>query len=99
MDELSARMIALQAELRKAQRGEKVLDTIHKNVNELLLLHNKKHEDRVGFYQKQLASAINVSYSTINRWENGHVVPSNLAVKSFYDFCENNFITIPQNLL
>jgi len=49
--------------------------------------------------QKQLASAINVSYSTINRWENGHVVPSNLAVKSFYDFCENNFIDIPQELL
>lgn len=36
--------------------------------------------------QKQLAAAINVSYSTINRWENDHVVPSNLAVKSFYDF-------------
>ena len=49
--------------------------------------------------QKQLAAAINVSYSTINRWENGHVVPSNLAVKSFYDFCENNFINIPDGLL
>lgn len=49
--------------------------------------------------QKQLASAINVSYSTINRWENGHVIPSNLAVKSFYDFCENNFIDIPDDLL
>ena len=49
--------------------------------------------------QKQLAAAINVSYSTINRWENGHVVPSNLAVKSFYDFCENNFIDIPDGLL
>lgn len=49
--------------------------------------------------QKQLALAINVSYSTINRWENGHVVPSNLAVKSFFDFCENNFIDIPDNLL
>ena len=49
--------------------------------------------------QKQLATAINVSYSTINRWENGHVVPSNLAVKSFYDFCENNFINIPNGLL
>lgn len=49
--------------------------------------------------QKQLASAINVSYSTINRWENGHVIPSNLAVKSFYDFCENNFIDIPDGLL
>jgi DNA-binding transcriptional regulator YiaG len=49
--------------------------------------------------QEQLASAINVSYSTINRWENGHVIPSNLAVKSFYDFCENNFIDIPDGLL
>lgn len=49
--------------------------------------------------QKQLAIAINVSYSTINRWENGHAVPSNLAVKSFYDFCENNFIDIPNDLL
>ncbi len=48
--------------------------------------------------QKQLAAAIIVSYSTINRWENGHVVPSNLAVKSFYDFCENNFIEVPDEL-
>ena len=54
---------------------------------------------KLNLSQNQLASAINVSYSTINRWENGHVVPSNLAVKSFYDFCENNFISIPQNLL
>lgn len=49
--------------------------------------------------QKQLATAINVSFSTINRWENGHVAPSNLAVKSFYEFCENNFIDIPKGLL
>ena len=49
--------------------------------------------------QKQLASAINVSYSTINRWENGHVVPSNLAVKRCYDICENNFIDSPKGLL
>ena len=49
--------------------------------------------------QKQLAKAINVSYSTINRWENDHVVPSNLAVKSLFDFCENNFIRIPDDLL
>ena len=48
--------------------------------------------------QKQLAKAVNVSFSTINRWENGHVVPSNLAVKSFYDFCENNFIEVPDDL-
>lgn len=53
----------------------------------------------MGLSQKQLALAINVSYSTINRWENGHVVPSNLAVKSFFDFCENNFIVVPKELL
>lgn len=54
---------------------------------------------QLGLSQKELAAAINVSFSTINRWENGHVVPSNLAVKSFYDFCENNFIDIPDGLL
>ena len=54
---------------------------------------------QLGLSQKELASAINVSFSTINRWENGHVIPSNLAVKSFYDFCENNFIDIPDGLL
>ena len=53
----------------------------------------------MGLSQKQLAAAINVSYSTINRWENDHVVPSNLAVKSFFDFCENNFISVPEELL
>ena len=41
---------------------------------------------KLNLSQKQLASAINVSYSTINRWENGHVVPSNLAVKVFMIF-------------
>ena len=54
---------------------------------------------KLNLSQKQLANAINVSYSTINRWENCHVMPSNLAVKSFFDFCENNFINIPDGLL
>ena len=54
---------------------------------------------KLGLSQKQLAEAISVSFSTINRWENGHVVPSNLAIKSFFDFCENNFIEIPDKLL
>jgi transcriptional regulator with XRE-family HTH domain len=44
--------------------------------------------------QQQLADALCVSFATINRWENGHVIHSNLAQKSFFDFCENNFIDI-----
>lgn len=54
--------------------------------------------NKLGLTQKQLANAINVSYATVNRWENSHVIPSNLAVNSFYDFCENNFIEIPANM-
>jgi putative transcriptional regulator len=54
----------------------------------------KKVRKQLGLSQRQLADALSVSFATINRWENGHVVPSNLAQKSFYDFCENNFIDI-----
>ncbi|MHB1154156.1 MAG: helix-turn-helix transcriptional regulator [Eubacteriales bacterium] len=46
--------------------------------------------------QTQLADALNVSYTTINRWENGKVLPSNLAQKSFFDFCDNNFIDVKE---
>ena len=49
---------------------------------------------RLNLTQHQLAEALSVNYTTINRWENGHSVPSKLAQKSFYDFCENNFIDI-----
>lgn len=65
------------------------------NFSEFVISVRKK----LGLSQKQLAEAISVSFSTINRWENGHVIPSNLAVKSFFDFCENNFIDIPDKLL
>ena len=45
------------------------------------------------FSQKKLANALIVSFATINRWENAKVTPSQLAQKTFYDFCEFNFIT------
>lgn len=46
--------------------------------------------------QKQLANALNVSFATINRWENSKVSPSNLAQKTFYDYCESNFLNIEE---
>lgn len=49
---------------------------------------------QLGLSQQELARALNVSFSTINRWENGHVMPSNLAIKTFIDYCENNFIDV-----
>jgi len=52
----------------------------------------KEVRHKLNLTQQQLAEALSVNYTTINRWENGHSVPSKLAQKSFYDFCENNFI-------
>ncbi|KYP79981.1 helix-turn-helix domain-containing protein [Ferroacidibacillus organovorans] len=48
--------------------------------------------------QQQLAEALNVNFSTINRWENDKVIPSNLAQKTFFNFCQDNFIEIPEEL-
>jgi DNA-binding transcriptional regulator YiaG len=42
---------------------------------------------------------LNVNFTTINRWENKRVVPSNLARKSFIDFCNARGIDIPREIL
>ena len=49
--------------------------------------------------QHELAKELNVNYTTINRWENKHVVPSNLARKSFIEFCKTREILIPPEIL
>jgi len=47
---------------------------------------------KLNLTQRQLAKALNVSFVTVNRWENSQVMPRPLAEKTFYDFCENNFV-------
>ena len=42
--------------------------------------------------QEQLARDLNVSFSTINRWENGHTGPSKLAKLRFIEYCRENAI-------
>lgn len=53
----------------------------------------------LGMSQHKLAKELNVNYTTINRWENKHVAPSNLARKSFIDFCTAREIDVPPELL
>lgn len=49
--------------------------------------------------QQELAKELNVSYSSINRWENKQVTPSKLARKSFLDFCKMRDIPIPSEII
>ena len=44
--------------------------------------------------QEALAKKLEVSFATINRWENGKSIPSKLTMYRFEKFCEENGIAI-----
>lgn len=48
---------------------------------------------QLGITQEQLARELNISFSTINRWENSRTVPSRLAKMRLVEFCEKNNIS------
>lgn len=41
----------------------------------------------LGITQEQLAHDLNISFSTINRWENGRTTPSKLARMRLIEYC------------
>lgn len=45
-----------------------------------------------GITQEQFARELNVSFSTINRWENGHTTPSRLAKMRLIEFSQQRNI-------
>lgn len=47
--------------------------------------------------QEQLAKALNVSFATINRWEQGHTKPSKRYVVLFETYCREKGIEFPKN--
>lgn len=48
----------------------------------------KEVRQQLGISQEALAQELGVSFSTINRWENGKTVPFKLARKQFEGFCD-----------
>lgn len=52
----------------------------------------------LGISQESLAYSLKVSFSTINRWENGKTTPNKLTRKYFYDFCQSNGVEISKEI-
>ncbi len=46
--------------------------------------------------QDKLAKELGVSFSTVNRWENGNTTPNKTAVINFYEFCKSKSIVIEE---
>lgn len=47
-----------------------------------------------GLSQADFADALRVSFSTVNRWENGKVIPNQLAQRSVYEFARSKEIPV-----
>jgi transcriptional regulator with XRE-family HTH domain len=51
---------------------------------------------RLGLGQTELASALGVSFATVNRWENGHFKPTPMALRALKQFCREHGIDYAQ---
>ena len=50
---------------------------------------------KLNLSQEILARKLDVSFATINRWENSKAVPQKLTLYRFEKFCEENGIVFP----
>lgn len=44
--------------------------------------------------QTVFAEQLNVTFATVNRWENGHAIPNKLAQSKIFDLCKENFVPV-----
>ncbi len=44
--------------------------------------------------QTEFAEQLNVTFQTVNRWENAKVIPNKLAQSKIYDFCKENNVPV-----
>ena len=47
----------------------------------------KYAREELGMSQEEMAHALKVSFTTINRWENGKTHPNKMAKSVFFNFC------------
>lgn len=53
---------------------------------------------KLGLSQETLARKLDVSFATVNRWENGKAVPQKLTLYRFKKFCEESGIEFTPEL-
>lgn len=54
----------------------------------------KQIRDYLNLSQAELAERLNVTFATVNRWENGRAVPNKLAQTTLYDICKENEVPV-----
>lgn len=54
----------------------------------------KQIREYTGLSQADMAAELGVTFATINRWENGHVVPNKMAQMNVYEFCVRHSVPL-----
>ena len=54
----------------------------------------KQIRDYLNMSQTELAEQLNVTFATVNRWENGRAVPNKLAQTKLYEICKKNDVPV-----
>ena len=52
----------------------------------------KKIREQIGLSQQAFADRLGVSFSTVNRWEQGRHVPNKITIKAIETLCEDHNI-------
>lgn len=54
----------------------------------------KQIRENLNMSQTELAEQLNVTFATVNRWENGRAVPNKLAQTKLYEICKKNDVPV-----
>ena len=54
----------------------------------------KQIREYMNMSQTELAERLNVTFATVNRWENGHAAPNKLAQSTLYELCKENSVPV-----